>query len=91
VGSKWALPDEGGLFGKGGRHEQGLAYQRVLRTLTPPLSRKRGRGSVRGFFPSLPETLLGIGGISLSMLLVTPALRLMAFAGRPGREIATRT
>ena len=49
-------------------------------------------GEVARYVPSLPEALLGVSGISLSMLLVTLALRLMPFLPvGPGREIATRT
>lgn len=49
-------------------------------------------GEVASYIPSLPEALLGISGVSLAMLLVTLALRLMPFlpVGAP-REIATRT
>lgn len=39
-------------------------------------------GQVAHYVPSLPEVLLGISGISLSMLLVTFALRLMPFLPR---------
>ncbi len=49
-------------------------------------------GEVARYVPSLPEALLGVSGISLSMLLVTLALRLMPFLPvGPEREIATRT
>jgi molybdopterin-containing oxidoreductase family membrane subunit len=49
-------------------------------------------GEVASYIPSLPEALLGISGVSLAMLLVTLALRLMPFlpVGAP-REVATRT
>jgi [DsrC]-trisulfide reductase subunit P len=49
-------------------------------------------GEVARYVPSLPEALLGISGISLSMLLVTLALRLMPFLPvGVERESATRT
>ena len=36
-------------------------------------------GQVARYVPSLPEVLLGISGVSLAMLLVALALRLMPF------------
>jgi Ni/Fe-hydrogenase subunit HybB-like protein len=49
-------------------------------------------GEIAGYVPSLPESLLGVSGISLAMLLVTLALRLMPFLPvGPERDLATRT
>lgn len=49
-------------------------------------------GEVARYVPSLPEGLLGISGVSLSMLLVALALRLMPFLPvGPARDLATRT
>jgi molybdopterin-containing oxidoreductase family membrane subunit len=49
-------------------------------------------GEVARYVPSLPEVLLGVSGVSLSMLLVTLALRVIPFLPVGAeREIATRT
>ncbi len=49
-------------------------------------------GEIARYVPSLPEALLGISGISLAMLLVALALRVLPFLPVGAeREIATRT
>ncbi len=49
-------------------------------------------GEIARYVPSVPEALLGVSGISLAMLLVTLALRLMPFLPvGPERDLATRT
>ena len=42
-----------------------------------------GDGSVAAYWPSLPEVLLGVSGISIAMLLTAVALKLLPFLPRP--------
>lgn len=42
-----------------------------------------GDGSVANYLPSLPEVLLGVSGVSIAMLLVGVAVKLLPFLPRP--------